>query len=126
MNNFWDMWYPVISFILLFIGVGLFLYVSYFKLNEIESHLQNCPTIISNKEFWSGIGPRDRAQRLINASIVLRARGEWYEAEKPDMDEVRNFPANLRRWVFYPFYYSYVFFLITIAGAIWETWFLSA
>ena len=126
MNNFWAMWYPIISFILLFIGVALFLYVSYFKLNEIESHLQNCPTIISNKKFWSGIGPHSRAQRLINASIVLRSHREWHEAEKPDMDEVRNFPTNLKRWVFYPFYYSYAFFLITIAGSIWEKWFLPA
>ena len=117
-------WVGAILCILLFILCGIMLYVAYFKLDEMESHLQNCPVVMDNKAAWNGMGPSDRTNRVTHISMIFDSSKLWHNTDKVDMDEIRNFPVPLKRWLLYPFYLANVLFPAMGIYYVWVTWFL--
>jgi hypothetical protein len=81
----------------------MMLYVIFFKLAEIESHLKNCHLVQSNRPkredgFWG------RRYRLTLITAILRKQPSRLLLDDPRaIEDVRKLPAHLRRWIEIPY-----------------------
>lgn len=96
---------------LVFIVSVLRVYISFFKLEELESHL-NDSYFIGRNRWVMGDGLYGRHYRLTHLSTMLREDDAFLLRSDPHcIDEIKHFPLHLRRWVVIPnlmFAYSVV------------------
>lgn len=89
--------------IMLISNFVVMLYVNFFKLAEIESHLENCDLVRSNRRK-KGDGFWGRRYRLILITAILRKRTSRLLLDDPDaIEDVRKLPTHLRRWIEIPY-----------------------
>ncbi|MGF6486466.1 hypothetical protein [Pseudomonas frederiksbergensis] len=96
---------------LVFIVSLLRVYISFFKLEELESHLNDSYFVGRNRRVM-GDGLYGRHYRLAHLSTMLREDYAFLLRSDPHcIDEIKHFPLHLRRWVVIPnlmFAYSIV------------------
>lgn len=96
---------------LAFIVSLLRVYISFFKLEELESHLNDSYFVGRNRRVM-GDGLYGRHYRLTHLSTMLREDDAFLLRSDPHcIDEIKHFPLHLRRWVVIPnlmFAYSIV------------------
>lgn len=96
---------------LVFIVSLLRVYISFFKLEELESHLNDSYFVGRNRRVM-GDGLYGRHYRLAHLSTMLREDDAFLLRSDPHcIDEIKHFPLHLRRWVVIPnlmFAYSIV------------------
>ncbi|WP_448091901.1 hypothetical protein [Pseudomonas lini] len=102
----------LIGFITLVIIVSLMrVYISFFKLEELESHFNDSYFVGRNRRVM-GDGLYGRHYRLTHLSTMLREGDAFLSRSDPHcIDEIKHFPLHLRRWVVIPnlmFAYSIV------------------
>ncbi|WP_454845270.1 hypothetical protein [Pseudomonas farris] len=102
----------LIGFITLVIIVSLMrVYISFFKLEELESHFNDSYFVGRNRRVM-GDGLYGRHYRLAHLSTMLREDDAFLLRSDPHcIDEIKHFPLHLRRWVVIPnlmFAYSIV------------------
>ncbi|MCE6978731.1 hypothetical protein EI534_15330 [Pseudomonas frederiksbergensis] len=94
-----------------FIVSLLRVYISFFKLEGLESHLNDSYFIGRNRRVM-GDGLYGRHYRLTHLSTMLREDEAFLRSSDPHcIDEIKHFPLHLRRWVVIPnlmFAYSVV------------------
>ncbi|WP_347928004.1 hypothetical protein [Pseudomonas helvetica] len=74
-------------------------YISFFKLEELESHLSNSYFVGRNLRVM-GNGVYGRSYRLSHLSIMLHAKDSFLQRSDPhSIDDIKRFPPHLRRWV---------------------------
>ncbi|MGY1893267.1 hypothetical protein ACOYXF_12050 [Pseudomonas sp. Tul1A2] len=89
--------------VLIISNVLVMIYVGYFKLSEIELHLENCYLLHNCPQkgrsgFWA------RRYRLTLITALLRKRPSRLLLDNPSaLEDVRSLPLNLRRWVEIPY-----------------------
>ncbi|WP_426206457.1 hypothetical protein [Pseudomonas sp. TWP3-1] len=99
--------------VLIITNVLVMIYVGYFKLSEIESHLENCH-LLHNSPQRGSVGFWERRYRLNLITALIRKRPSRLLLDNPGaIEDVRNLPLNLRRWVEIP-YRSNAFCLLGI------------
>ncbi|MHC8402722.1 hypothetical protein ACYZTX_25560 [Pseudomonas sp. MDT1-17] len=98
-------------FALIFIVSLLRVYISFFKLEELESHFHDSYFVGRNRRVM-GDGLYGRHYRLSHLSTMLRGDDAFLLRSDPScIDEIKRFPLHLRRWVVIPnliFAYSIV------------------
>ncbi|EJM19286.1 hypothetical protein PMI21_01726 [Pseudomonas sp. GM18] len=96
---------------LVFIVSLLRMYISFFKLEELESHLNDSYFVGRNRRVM-GDGLYGRHYRLTHLSTMLREDDAFLLRSDPHcIEEIKHFPLHLRRWVVIPnlmFAYSIV------------------
>ena len=96
---------------LAFIVSVLRVYISFFKLEELESHLKDSYFVGRNRRVM-GDGLYGRHYRLAHLSTMLREGDAFLSRSDPHcIDEIKHFPLHLRRWIVIPnlmFAYSIV------------------
>ncbi|WP_426206464.1 hypothetical protein [Pseudomonas sp. TWP3-1] len=92
--------------VLIITNVLVMIYVGYFKLSEIESHLENCHLLHTPPQKGSG-GFWERRYRLNLITALLRKRPSRLLLDDPSaIEDVRSLPLNLRRWVEIPYRFN--------------------
>lgn len=96
---------------LIFIVSLLRVYISFFKLEELESHLSDSYFVGRNRRVM-GDSLYGRHYRLTHLSTMLREDDAFLLRSDPHcINEIKHFPLHLRRWVVIPnlmFAYSIV------------------
>jgi hypothetical protein len=89
-------------FLLIFINLAVVVYVGFFKLDEMESHLKNCYLIQANKQEASD-SFLSRRYRLNLITAMLRKQPSTFLLNDPKaIEDIRQFPLLLRRWIEIP------------------------
>ncbi|SHE70690.1 hypothetical protein SAMN02745148_00916 [Modicisalibacter ilicicola DSM 19980] len=89
-------------FVLIFSNIAVCLYVAFFKLSLIESHLANCKLVENNRDIWRG-GLFGRMYRLGQISGMIFFPSPIVKNGEADLEEIQRLPAELKRWVKIPY-----------------------
>jgi len=105
------------------VDVVVFLWVGFFKLEQIEDALGNSKLNIDAKRLGSNLGLLGRQYRLSTTVSALLFTNMYVRKGLVDLDDVKNMPTRLKRWILIPFVtggalLSFVFVLMLVAGKI--------
>ncbi|MFW0754422.1 hypothetical protein ACN1C3_06665 [Pseudomonas sp. H11T01] len=78
----------------------VYMYVAFFKIDEIEKNLSRC-LFISRHQQFTGNGLRGRVNRLTTISGALHSPKNVRVGDV-NQDDIDNFPPHLRRWIRLP------------------------
>lgn len=117
-------WLYLIDMVFIYLNLMAWLYVAYTKLEKIENHLKNCKLVNNNRYIWGG-GPIGRVYRLAQINGMLRFPRIIVKNGEADLEEIRNLPTPLRRWVKIPFMTGLVFFASLFILVAWDEFVLS-
>lgn len=103
------------------VDVVVFLWVGFFKLEQIEDALGNSKLNIDAKRLGSNLGLLGRQYRLSTTVSALLFTNMYVRKGLVDLDDVKNMPTRLKRWILIPFVtggalLSFVFVLVLVAG----------
>lgn len=81
-------------------------------------------TARSNARWASVPRAMKRTQRLIWIVLIFDFNKLYHDTDELDMEDIRNFPENLKRWILIPHYCNCFLCVMLVAHWIWEKWFL--
>jgi len=96
------------------IDVAVFVWVAFFKLEQIEDALGNSKLNIDAKRFGSDSGLLGRQYRLSTAISALLFTNMYVRKGLVDLNDVKRMPTHLKRWVLIPFLTAGVSFLFVL------------
>jgi hypothetical protein len=96
------------------IDVAVFVWVAFFKLEQIEDALGNSKLNIDAKRFGSDIGLLGRQYRLSTTISALLFTNMYVRKGLVDLNDVKSMPTHLKRWVLIPFLTAGVLFLFVL------------
>lgn len=85
---------------LMVLCVCVYMYVAFFKIDEIEKNLSRC-LFISRHQKFTGNGLRGRVNRLTTISGALHSSKNVRSGDV-NQDDIDNFPPTLKRWIRFP------------------------
>ncbi|MGV8890735.1 MAG: hypothetical protein ACOH2P_22425 [Pseudomonas sp.] len=89
-------------FFLMALNLAVMVYVSFFKLNEMESHLTHCYLIQANNKGGDGLYSRRHRLNLITA-IIRKCPSRLLLDDPLALEDIQRFPLHLRRWIEIPY-----------------------
>jgi hypothetical protein len=96
------------------IDVAVFVWVAFFKLEQIEDALGNSKLNIDAKRFGSDGGLLGRQHRLSTTISALLFTNMYVRKGLVDLNDVKRMPTHLKRWVLIPFLTAGVLFLFVL------------
>lgn len=79
-------------------------YVSYSKLDELESYFNKNEAVQRNKRYWPGKMPYDKMMRLSLIASLLTISKFYIRDGEMTEEEYNAIPRGLKRWVIWPQY----------------------
>jgi hypothetical protein len=96
------------------IDVAVFVWVAFFKLEQLEDALGNSKLNIDAKRFGSDSGLLGRQYRLSTTISALLFTNMYVRKGLVDLNDVKRMPTHLKRWVLIPFVTGGVLFLFVL------------
>lgn len=88
-------------FFLMFFNMAICSYVAFSKLEQVESHLENCKLVERNRRVF-GSGFFGRTYRLSQIGGMLIYPKILVRNGEANPEEIQKLPKDLRRWVVVP------------------------
>lgn len=117
-------WLYLVDMAFIYLNLMVWLYIAYTKLEVIENHLNNCDLVKFNRRIWGG-GPLGRMYRLMQISGILVYPKVVVKNGGGDLEEIRNLPTPLRRWIKIPFITGLISFVSLFILIAWDEFVLS-
>ncbi|MBS7844111.1 hypothetical protein KFF47_15120 [Pseudomonas fluorescens] len=102
-----------------FITSGLFLFVEYTKLEELESYFSENKVVNDHKRFWGRNKPIDRFHRMLLINHMLSMPKSHIKSGEVTEAELAAVPLSLKRWVLWPYAFGTIWFASAIIWSIW-------
>lgn len=112
--NFILDWSIALGTLLALIAAAVLFWVAVFRLEQIEDALGNCQIIIDSRRLRKNLGLQGRQYRLASVIGALLFTNMYARKGLVDIDQVRNMPKHLRRWVLIPFVTAGLLFLLLV------------
>jgi hypothetical protein len=106
------------------VGFAVEIYVKYVVLPKLEDLLRNCMIVIDAKISWDRSGFIGRRYRLVAVNLALTSTELLRSRGLVNLDEVKQVPISLRRWVCLPDTVGLINFVVGMAalallGEVW-------
>ncbi len=95
-------WVALASGVIVVVSFCIDVYVKYFVLEKVEVQLKSCKIVVDAKRFWGQRGFVGRRHRLVAVNLALTSTQLLVDKGLVDIDEVRQVPIILRRWICIP------------------------
>lgn len=96
------------------IAVSLVLYMSYFKLPELEKYFEGNEAVRRNKVRWRSNLPMARAHRMGQISNFLSLPQRYIRLGDVTAEEIASVPLALKRWATWPYYFLYQLVMLMV------------
>ncbi|MCU1785394.1 hypothetical protein NTD80_21850 [Pseudomonas sp. 13B_2.1_Bac1] len=105
-----------------FVSSGLFLFVKYTKLEELESYFSENKVVNDHKRFWGRKQHIDRFHRMLLINQLLIMPKSHIKSGEVTEAELASVPLSLKRWALWPYAVGTIWFASAIIWNIWYGW----